>query len=129
MAQVDPVRSGYLMRDAGGVLHLPALRKLADGFDLVAAGQTNLLAEYTLHNLSDGDFTFSIPAASDAALLIAKLAPLFGYDPVDTARCQSDIKLSTVWVDKSVEIANRSGCHAGADWRRRGCSKKQHARI
>lgn len=86
LAQLDPVGSGYLMRDASGAFRLPALRKLADGLDLVAAGQTNLLPEYTLHNLSDGDFTFSIPAAGDAALLIAKLAPLFGFDPLDTAR-------------------------------------------
>jgi hypothetical protein len=86
LAQVDPVAAGYLVRDAAGAWHLPPLRKLADGFDLVAAGQTNLLAEYTLHNLSDGDFTFSIPAAGDATLLIAKLAPLFGYDPADLSR-------------------------------------------
>ena len=52
----------------------------------MGAGQTNLLPEYTLHNLSDGDFTFSIPAAGDASLLIAKLAPQFGFDPTDTAR-------------------------------------------
>jgi hypothetical protein len=86
LAQVDPVATGYLMRDAAGAFHLPALRKLGDGVDLVGAGQTNLLAEYTLHNLSDGDFTFSIPAAGDAALLIAKLAPQFGFDPADVAR-------------------------------------------
>jgi hypothetical protein len=86
LAQVDPVATGYLMRDAAGAFHLPALRKLADGLDLVGAGQTNLLAEYTLHNLSDGDFTFSIPAAGDAALLIARLAPQFGFDPADVTR-------------------------------------------
>ena len=84
LAQVDPVVAGYLVQDAKG-FHLPALRKLADGVDLVAAGQTNLLAEYTLHNLSDGDFTFSIPAAADAALVIAKLAPLYGFDPAGLA--------------------------------------------
>ncbi|HEY1393913.1 MAG TPA: hypothetical protein VFV25_11080 [Methylibium sp.] len=86
LAQVDPVKAGYLMQDAKGGFHLPALRKLAEGFDLAGAGQTNLLPEYTIHNLSDGDFTFSIPAAGDAALLVAKLAPQFGFDPADTAR-------------------------------------------
>lgn len=85
LAQVDPVQAGYLTHDANGAYRLPALRKLADGLDLNAAGQTNLLPEYTLHNLSDGDFTFSIPAAGDAALLIAKLAPNYGFDPADTA--------------------------------------------
>ena len=84
LAQIDPVASGYLQHDASG-FHLPALRKLAAGVDLVGAGQTNLLAEYTLHNLSDADFTFSIPAAADAALLIAKLAPLYGFNPSNVA--------------------------------------------
>jgi hypothetical protein len=86
LAQVDPVAAGYLSKDAAGGWHLPALRKLGDGVDLAASGQTNLLPEYTLHNLSDGDFTYSIPAAGDAALLIAQLAPRFGFDPQDTAR-------------------------------------------
>lgn len=85
LAQVDPVQAGYLAQDASGTFYLPALRKLASSVDLHAAGQTNLLAEYTIHNLSDGDFTFSIPAASDAALLLAKLAPLFGFNPSDIA--------------------------------------------
>jgi hypothetical protein len=83
LAQVDPVAGGYLVRDAQGGYHLPPLRKLADGFDLVASGRTNLLVEYTIHNLSDGDFTFSIPAADDATALIAKLAPNYGFSPVD----------------------------------------------
>lgn len=83
LAQVDPVAAGYLVKDAQGVYHLPPLRKLADGFDLVASGRTNLLAEYTIHNLSDGDFTFSIPAADDASALIARLAPDYGFNPSD----------------------------------------------
>ncbi len=84
LAQVDPVAAGYLTQNATG-FRLPPLRSLADGFDLNAAGQTNLLSEYTLHNLSDGDFTFSIPAAASASLLIAKLAPQYGFDPLDVA--------------------------------------------
>ena len=83
LAQVDPVAGGYLVKDAQGAFHLPPLRKLADGFDLAGSGRTNLLAEYTIHNLSDGDFTFSIPAADDASALIAKLAPGYGFNPTD----------------------------------------------
>lgn len=83
LAQVDPIAGGYLVKDAQGVYHLPPLRKLADGLDLVGSGRTNLLAEYTIHNLSDGDFTFSIPAADDASALIAKLAPNYGFSPAD----------------------------------------------
>jgi hypothetical protein len=83
LAQVDPVAAGYLVTDATGAFRLPPLRKLASGVNLNAAGQTNLLAEYTIHNLSDGDFTFSIPAAGDASVLIAKLAPRYGFDSTD----------------------------------------------
>ena len=83
LAQVDPVAGGYLVKDTQGVFHLPPLRKLADGFDLVGSGRTNLLVEYTIHNLSDGDFTFSIPAADNASALIAKLAPNYGFNPMD----------------------------------------------
>jgi len=86
LAQVDPISNGYLSQDSKGVFHLPALRKLNEGLDLIGAGQTNLLPEYTLHNLSDGDFTYSIPAAGDAALLLAQIAPHFGFDPNDVAR-------------------------------------------
>jgi hypothetical protein len=83
LAQVDPVAAGYLVTDATGAYRLPPLRKLASGVNLNVAGQTNLLAEYTIHNLSDGDFTFSIPAAGDASVLIAQLAPRYGFDPAD----------------------------------------------
>lgn len=86
LAQVDPVAAGYLTVDANGAYRLPALRKLGDGVNLNAAGQTNVLPEYTLHNLSDGDFTFSIAAAADAATLIAAVAPSYGFDPADVAR-------------------------------------------
>jgi hypothetical protein len=81
LAQVDPVATGYLMVDGTG-WRLPALRKLADSSDFVATKQANLLVEYTLHNLSDGDFTFSIPAAGEAKNLIDTLAPSYGYSPV-----------------------------------------------
>jgi hypothetical protein len=41
--------------------------------DLYKAGQTNR------------DFTFSIPSISDAQVLLATLAPEFGYDPTGDA--------------------------------------------
>jgi hypothetical protein len=85
IAGIDPVTAGYLAPDAAGNLRLPPLRQLGS-IDLPAAGQTNLLAEYTIHNLSDADFTFSIPAVTEVQVLLAHLAPRFGYDPADTAR-------------------------------------------
>lgn len=80
MAQIDPVVTGYLMQDAHGNLRLPALRKLG-GVDLADLGQTNVLAEYTLHNLSDADFTYSGPAVTAAQTILQTLAPRYGYDP------------------------------------------------
>jgi hypothetical protein len=84
VARIDPVKAGYLVLDSANRLRLPPLGKLGD-VDLNAAGQTNLRIEYTMHNLSDADFTFSIPAVSDVAVLLAQLAPEFGYDPAATA--------------------------------------------
>ena len=43
--------------DNAGRLRQLALRQLGNNLDLANAGQTNVLAEYTLHNLSDADFT------------------------------------------------------------------------
>lgn len=77
---IDPVATGYLMLDAKGNPRLPALRSLGD-IDLANQGQTNLLVEYELHNLSDADFTFSIPAVGEAQMLLKTLAPRYGYDP------------------------------------------------
>ena len=82
IARIDPVKAGYLSTDAAGRLRLPPLGKLAD-VDLNAAGQTNLRVEYTLHNLSDADFTFSGPAVASANVLLATLAPEFGYSAAD----------------------------------------------
>ena len=84
VARIDPVKAGYLTVDAAGHLRLPALGKLGD-LNLNALGQTNLRVEYTLHNLSDADFTFSIPAVGEASVLLAQLAPEFGYDPASGA--------------------------------------------
>jgi hypothetical protein len=86
LAQVDPVEKGYLYADKSGRLRLPPVRKLGS-LDLTAANpsQTNLLAEYTLHNLSDADFTYSIPGVTSVQVLLQALAPQFGYDPSKTS--------------------------------------------
>ena len=64
IANLDPVKTGYLVADASGQLRLPPLRQLGS-VDLLAAGQTNLLAEYTIHNLSDSDNIYSAPAVAE----------------------------------------------------------------
>ena len=86
MAQVDPVAKGYLVVDGSGHLRLPPLAALGAGVNLPAAGQTNLLVEYQIHNLSDSDFVNSIPAVTEVQVLLQQIAPSFGYDPADVAR-------------------------------------------
>jgi hypothetical protein len=81
IAQVDPVAGGYLYKDGSGNLRLPPLRQLGNNVNLNAAGQTNVLAEYVLHNISDSDFSYSGPAVIDVNIFLQKLAPRFGYDP------------------------------------------------
>jgi hypothetical protein len=85
IARVDAVAAGYLDTDTAGHLRLPPLDALGS-IDLNAAGQTNLRAEYTLHNLSDADFTYSGPAVASVAVVLADLAAEFGYDAGDASR-------------------------------------------
>jgi hypothetical protein len=91
IAGIDPVAAGYLAPDASGNLRLPPLRRLGS-VNLTAAGQANILAEYTMHNLSDADFTFSIPSVTTVQVLLADLAPRFGFDPADTARFNTQFR-------------------------------------
>jgi hypothetical protein len=87
IAGIDPVAKGYLRVDGAGHARLPAVQRLGE-VDLNAAtpSQVNAPVEYQLHNLSDADFTQTGPAVSVAQILLATLAPSFGFDPSDTAR-------------------------------------------
>jgi hypothetical protein len=80
IARVDPIAKGYL-RDAGGTLRLAAVRQLGNNLELNAAGRTNFLVEYTLHNLSDGDWILAEPAVDLAELILTRLASTYGADP------------------------------------------------
>jgi len=86
IAQIDPVEKGYLTTDKHGRLRLPPVRKLST-VDLLNADppQTNLIAEYTIHNLSDSDFILSTPAITTVQIILRELAPEFGFDANDTA--------------------------------------------
>lgn len=81
IARLDPVAKGYLMQDAQGHFRLPPLLNLGEGIDLTTQGQSNLLIEYQIHNLSDADFSNSIPAVTESQVFLAQLAPAYGYDP------------------------------------------------
>jgi hypothetical protein len=126
IARIDPVKAGYLTRDASGQLRLPALRQLGN-VDLLAAGQLNLLAEYTIHNLSDGDFTYSGPAVAGVQVLLANIAPRFGFDPADTARYNNafrNVVLSHLSAERLLVLYSAGGLDAVDDeveaLRRRG---------
>ncbi|MGD0791590.1 MAG: hypothetical protein ABR920_07445 [Terriglobales bacterium] len=84
MAQIDPVAAGYLIVDQSGNLRLPPLRQLG-GIDFADQGQPNVLAEYTLHNLSDADFTYSGPAIIEVNIILQTLASRYGYNPSNTS--------------------------------------------
>ena len=81
IARIDPVAKDYLYRDSKGRLRLPPVRDLGEIDIAEVPPQSNLLAEYALHNLSDADFTFSMPAVGAVEIILEKLAPRFGVDP------------------------------------------------
>jgi hypothetical protein len=96
---IDPIAKGFLTMDGQGNYRLPALREVGQ-VNLIAAGQTNILTEYELHNLSDADFTFSGPAVAADQTILAQLAPSFGYNPADTAKYN--------WKFRNVVLSNFS---------------------
>jgi hypothetical protein len=86
LAQIDPVQRGYLYQDNSGRLRLPPLRQLgAIKLNEASPSQTNLLAEYSLHNLSDADSLLTEPAVTLDLLVLQTLAPEFGFDPNQVA--------------------------------------------
>jgi hypothetical protein len=83
IAQIDPVAAGYLVIDTQGNFRLPPLRQLGNTVNLNLGGQTNVLAEYCLHNLSDADFSYSGPAVGADNGILSVIAPQFGYHQTD----------------------------------------------
>jgi hypothetical protein len=84
IAQQDPIAKGYLIKDSTGAYRLPAFRQTGS-VDLLSPGQMNLLAEMTIHNLSDADWVYGDQAVSSMQVVLADLAPQFGVDPTNTA--------------------------------------------
>jgi hypothetical protein len=102
IAQIDPVAKGYLRLDNQNRLRLPALRQLSNGVDLNDHGQTNLLVEYALHNLSDADFNLSGPAVSEVEVVLEAIASGFGYTPADTTSYNTKFR-NVVFANLSAE--------------------------
>jgi hypothetical protein len=116
IADVDPVQRGYIRRDATGAPRLPALRSLGSvDLNALAGSPPNLLIEYTTHNLSDADFTFTGPAVTEAQALLAVVAAKFGYDPSDTARYNTKFRnpaLSYLTGERLTVLYANGGIHA-----------------
>ena len=113
VAQVDPVKKGYLIADKHGRLRLPPLRNLAS-IDLLNADppQTNLLSEYTISNLSDSDFTFSVPSVKTVQIILRELAPEFGFGDADSATYNNDYRnpiLSFLTAERLLMIYGQHG--------------------
>ncbi len=111
LAQIDPVAKGYLVMD-NGRLRLPPLAQLGSGTDLPAAGQGNVLVEYQIHNLSDADFVNSIPAVTTVQVLLAQVAPQFGYDANDVSRFNNffrNVVLSNLSPERLMMIYDKRG--------------------
>ena len=128
VARIDPVAKGYLVQDAQGNFRLPPLLNLGDGVDLPAAGQTNLLIEYQIHNLSDADFTNSIPAVTESQALLAQLAPQYGYDPSDAAVFNNKFR-NVVLAFLSPERLSILYSNGGLAAVKREVDKLQHLRL
>ncbi len=116
VAQIDPVGAGYLAVDREGQLRLPALRQLR-GLELNSASPQlpNLLAEYSIHYLSDSDFTYSAPAIHAAELILQKLAAEFGYDPADVKPYNNhyrNVVLSNLSAERLLMIYSQKGIEA-----------------
>ncbi|WP_156898807.1 hypothetical protein [Bradyrhizobium erythrophlei] len=117
LAQIDPVAKGYLVED-NGQLRLPPLAQLGSGTDLAAAGQGNLLIEYQIHNLSDSDFVNSIPAVTTVQVLLAEVAPQFGYDAGDVSRYNNffrNVVLSNLSPERLMVLYDKQGIERFVD--------------
>jgi hypothetical protein len=113
IARIDPVAKGYLSWDAVHRLRLPALGATGT-FDLQAAptSPTAFLPEFTINNLSDGNYYLAVPAAFDLGMMLEKLAPEFGIDPNDRARFNNKFRnpvLSYLSAERLMFVYARQG--------------------
>ena len=116
LAQVDPVASGYLVKDTAGNLRLPAFRQIGS-IDLLqgsSQAHTNSLPEYVLHNLSDSDFTLTGPAVIEVSSVLANVGPMFGFNPSDpsyTAKFRNEV-LANIPAERLLLLYANGGTNA-----------------
>ncbi|MBV8139984.1 MAG: hypothetical protein JO121_30750 [Deltaproteobacteria bacterium] len=113
IARIDPVANGYLSWDGAHRLRLPALGATGT-FDLHAAptSPTAFLPEFTINNLSDGNYYLAVPAAFDLGVILEKLAPEFGMDPNDRTQFNNQFRnpvLSYLSAERLMFVYARQG--------------------
>ena len=128
VARIDPVAKGFLVQDAQGKFRLPPLLSLDEGVNLPAQGQTNLLIEYQIHNLSDADFSNSIPAVTQTQVILAQLAPAYGYDASNVAVFNNKFR-NVVYAFLSPERLEILYTNGGLSAVKREIDKLQHLRV
>ena len=128
VARIDPVAKGFLVQDAQGKFRLPPLLSLDEGVNLPAQGQTNLLIEYQIHNLSDADFSNSIPAVTQTQVILAQLAPAYGYDASNVAVFNNKFR-NVVYAFLSPERLEILYANGGLSAVKREIDKLQHLRV
>jgi len=77
-----------------------------------------VLAEYTIHNLSDADFTYSMAAVTEVQVLLAHVAPRFDYDPADVTRYNTkfrNVVLSRLSAERLLILYSSGGLDAITD--------------
>jgi hypothetical protein len=117
VARIDPAAKGYLVLDGDLHWRLPPLRELRNGIDLNKEGQTNLLLEYQIQNLSDADFVESMPAAALADVLLRTVAKQFGYDSADKAVYNNrfrNVVLANIGPERLTSLYSNSGLNGVA---------------
>ncbi len=80
ISRIDPVQKGFLYIDS---FHHYRIRPVRFAGNVHTTGSlpnhSQMLAEYALQQLADGDWMFTNPAAHETDLLLQKLAPEYGY--------------------------------------------------
>ncbi len=86
ISRIDPVQKGFLYMDSLGHYRMKPLRS-ANNLHTTGNLQNHsqMLAEYALQQLGDGDWMFTNPAAHETDFLLEKLATEYGYSVADTA--------------------------------------------
>jgi hypothetical protein len=115
IAQVNPVKAGYLIVDSSGNARLPSIKHLGD-IDSPTSGKLSVPAELVIAHVSDADWALGDSAISIAEALLARLAERFGHAPTDSDYNTAfrNVVLSELTAEKIQFVFQRDGLDAVA---------------